>query len=80
MAAAAAEGGKIMTWQDFPQWAQYLMQGLLLFALMSCSAVILGRAGKSPYWALFTVVPYLVIIAIWVFAFTKWPKLDENAA
>lgn len=69
-----------MIWSDLPQWAQYLTQGLLLFALMSCSAVILSRAGKSPYWALFTVVPYLVIIAIWVFAFTKWPKLDENAA
>jgi hypothetical protein len=69
-----------MIWNDLPEWAQYLTRGLLLFALMSCSAVALSRAGKSPYWALFTVIPYLVIIGVWVFAFTKWPKVDEIKA
>jgi hypothetical protein len=68
-----------MNWNDVPQWAQYLTQGLMLFALMSLSAVILTRAGRSPYWAVFTVVPYFVVVAIWIFAFSKWPKLDEAA-
>ncbi len=68
-----------MSWTDLPVWAQYLSQGLMLFALMSFCAVILSRAGKSPYWALFTVIPYFAVIAIWVFAYAKWPKLDEAA-
>lgn len=67
-----------MIWSDLPEWARYLSCGLLLFALMSLSAVILSRAGKSPYWALFTVIPYMIIIAVWFFAFTKWPKADAH--
>jgi len=67
-----------MMWSDLPEWAQYLTRGLLLFALMSLSAIILSRAGKSPYWALFTVIPYIAVVAIWFFAFTKWPKVDAH--
>lgn len=66
-----------MSWTDLPVWVQYLTQGLLFFVLMSCSAVVCTRAGKSPYWALLTVIPYFIVIAIWFFAFSKWPKLDE---
>lgn len=69
-----------MNWTDLPVWAQYLTQGLLLFALMSLSAVILSRAGKSAYWALFTVIPYMAVVAIWIFAFTRWPKIDEKTS
>ncbi|TAL39736.1 MAG: hypothetical protein EPN97_01900 [Alphaproteobacteria bacterium] len=65
-----------MIWSELPEWVRYLICGLFLFSLMSMSAVILSRAGKSPYWALFTVVPHLAVIAVWFFAFTKWPKVD----
>lgn len=67
-----------MTWGNLPEWAQFLTMGLLLFSLMALSAVILSRAGKSPYWALLTIIPYLCIVAIWFFAFTKWPKVDAQ--
>lgn len=68
-----------MNWNDLPEWAQYLTRGLLLFSLMSLSAVVLSRAGKSSYWALFTVIPYFAVVAIWVFAFARWPKIDETS-
>ena len=67
-----------MIWSDLPEWARFLIMGLLLFSLMSMSAVILSRAGKNPYWALFMVIPYFCIVAIWFFAFTKWPKVDAH--
>jgi hypothetical protein len=66
-----------MSWDAVPQWAQYLAQGLLLFALMASSAVVLSRAGKNPYWALFTVIPYVVVAIVWVFAWSRWPKVDS---
>jgi hypothetical protein len=68
-----------MTWSaSLPQWAQYLVEGLLIFLLMASSAIVLGRAGKSPWWALLMLVPYNVVVValIWAFAFSKWPRID----
>ena len=59
---------------SWPFWAQYLTRGLIISLLLVASAVAATRAGRSPYWALLTVVPYGVVIILWVFAFTSWPK------
>jgi hypothetical protein len=67
-----------MMFSDWPLWGQYLAQGLLMFGLMSFSAVILSRAGRSPYWAIFTVMPYFIVAAVWVLALTSWPRLDKR--
>jgi hypothetical protein len=75
---AAVEGRQGMSWADLPQWTQFLVMGLLIFSWMSLTAVILSRAGKSPYWALISIIPYFVVVAIWFFAFTKWPKVDAQ--
>lgn len=66
-----------MSWGDFPIWAQYLVQGLLLFTLLSFSAVIVARAGRNPYWALLVLVPFVLIPGLWIIAYTKWPA--QNA-
>lgn len=63
-----------------PEWAQYLVRGVLLFVLMACSAVALSRAGRSPYWAVLLIVPYVFIVAVWVFAFCRWPRVDGKGA
>ncbi|MBI3442030.1 MAG: hypothetical protein HY052_09580 [Proteobacteria bacterium] len=55
-------------------WEQYLLQGILIFATLATSAVVLGRAGRNPYFALLMIVPYVQIIALWVFAFSTWPR------
>lgn len=43
-------------------------------------SLILKRVGVSPLWSLISVVPALNIIALWVFATTKWPidKTDDQ--
>ncbi len=39
---------------------------------------ILKKAGYSKWWAATIIVPYLNIIMIWVFAFSKWPSSQGN--
>lgn len=60
-----------------PEWLRFLLAGLTMFAFMACSAVVLTRAGRSPYWAVFVVIPYFAIVMIWLFAFCRWPKADK---
>jgi len=57
-----------------PLWGQYLLQGVLVFITLAAGAVVLGRAGRSPYFSLLLTLPFVQIVAIWVFAFAKWPK------
>jgi hypothetical protein len=35
---------------------------------------ILTKAGFNGAWSLLTFVPLVNIIALWVFAFSEWPK------
>ncbi len=37
---------------------------------------ILNKAGHSRWWVLLIFVPIVNFIMIWVFAFTKWPRLE----
>jgi hypothetical protein len=63
-----------MNYLDLPLWEQYLLQGVLIFIYIACAAVVLTRAGRSPYYAFLIVIPYVQLVALWVFAFTAWPK------
>lgn len=64
----------IFDFLDLPEWGRYLLQGIFLFCQLATGAVVVGRAGKSPYWALLIVIPYVQIAAIWGFAYSKWKK------
>jgi hypothetical protein len=39
---------------------------------------ILIKAGFSGWWVLVYLLPGFNIVAIWVFAFSKWPNLSED--
>ena len=43
--------------------------GLLLYPL----AKVIKRAGFSPWWCLIALVPIANLIALWRFAFVRWP-------
>lgn len=62
---------------SIPQWVQYLVQGLMIFALLAFTTIILSRTGRSPYFAIFVIVPFLPVIGAWLLAFCKWPKTDH---
>ena len=38
---------------------------------------ILNKAGYSRWWVLLIFVPLVNLIMIWVFAFAKWPRLEQ---
>jgi hypothetical protein len=41
---------------------------------------ILGRIGLSPFWSVFALIPFVNLIALWVLAFTDWPRDADKSA
>lgn len=41
---------------------------------------VLRRAGFSPWWVLLVLFPPVSIIALWVFAYVRWPAIDGAAS
>lgn len=39
--------------------------------------IILRKAGRSPWWAILAIIPWVNVVALWVFALTAWPKQDR---
>ncbi|MGU7779114.1 hypothetical protein [Burkholderia sp. PU8-34] len=39
---------------------------------------IVRRTGHSGWWVLTMIVPLLNIIMLWVFAFARWPIVDDR--
>lgn len=35
---------------------------------------IVSKAGYSGAWALLSLIPFVNIVALWIFAFAKWPN------
>jgi hypothetical protein len=60
-------------WTSLPDWAELLVRGLYLGLLMCAAAVAASRAGRSPYWGLCAIVPFLIIAVTWALAFCEWP-------
>lgn len=40
---------------------------------------VLAKAGRSPLWILLLLFPYLNVVAVWVFAYMRWPFVDRPA-
>ena len=41
-------------------------------------ALILSRAGYSRWWVIVFFVPLANVVALWVFAFARWPALRAS--
>ena len=50
--------------------------GLLIILIVAGIPVrqILLRTGFSQWWALLVVVPLVNLLALWIFAFSSWPR------
>lgn len=57
---------------------------LFLFVLFAiaygvwCCTRILARAGQPQAWAFLMIVPVVNLVLVWLFAYARWPKLDER--
>jgi len=47
---------------------------VLVAVTMVPSWRILRRAGLSPWWSLFSLVPLGTIPVLWIIAYRRWPK------
>ena len=52
----------------------------LLFVIVVVVPVanILQRVGRSRWWTIIAFMPVLNLIALWVFAFSRWPKCEKS--
>jgi len=41
-------------------------------------AKILGRVGLSKWWTIAFLVPFLNLVALWIFANARWPAIDRT--
>ncbi|WP_448190378.1 hypothetical protein [Azospirillum sp. sgz301742] len=55
--------------------------GLSLISVVLVYAIVLGgwvlaKAGRSPLWVLLLLIPYVNVLAVWAFAYARWPFVD----
>jgi uncharacterized membrane protein YhaH (DUF805 family) len=53
---------------------QILPLTVVTIALVIPAAKVLRRTGHSPWWALLAPVPLANIVALWWFAYKRWPS------
>jgi uncharacterized membrane protein YhaH (DUF805 family) len=57
-----------------PNILTFLVIVLLLVPIQQ----IVRRAGYSFWWCVLIIVPVVNVIALWVFAFRRWPALEKS--
>lgn len=62
---------------SFSVWHWLIILLILVFPAWLFSRVI-SKAGFSSWWALLGAVPLVNLVALWVFAFSKWPSALEK--
>jgi len=66
---------------ETPSIPELLILLLTLLLIVLIPLLIFGpiakKAGFSKWWGFVMIVPFLNIIMVWVFAFTKWPIEEE---
>lgn len=63
----------LVTFLDLPGWSLMVLVGLMLAYKVAIGGWILARAGRSPLWVLALLVPFVELLAVWVFAYAPWP-------
>jgi hypothetical protein len=58
------------------RWGLFI---IFSFAVLSPVIKILRRTGYSEWWALMLFAPGLNIVALWLFAYGRWPKSGSSS-
>lgn len=56
----------------------HLLIVLILLTFLVPIWRILRRTGHSGWWCLLFYVPFINWIALWIFAYAKWPAVDKT--
>jgi hypothetical protein len=65
---------------EWHELTAFLMPVLVIIAVGLPVANVLHRAGRSRWWTILAFVPLLNLLALWVFAFGRWPSVDQQTA
>lgn len=57
-------------------WQEMLIMSVLGALLVVFGGMMAGRAGRAPFWGLLLLIPVVQILALWIFAFIHWPRID----
>ncbi|MBP2301991.1 hypothetical protein [Azospirillum picis] len=60
-------------------WQFYLIISVVLTYTLVAGGWVLAKAGRSPLWILLLLFPYVNILAVWAFAYIRWPFADGPA-
>jgi uncharacterized membrane protein YhaH (DUF805 family) len=60
-------------------WGVLLIVAALFVVNVVLMVRIVRRAGRSGWWVVLMTVPLVNIAMLWVFAFTRWPRVDPPA-
>ena len=55
-------------------WHWLVLLIFYVIGIMVPVGKVLSKAGRSPLWSVFAIVPVLNVILLWVFAFSSWPS------
>ncbi|CAK0745612.1 hypothetical protein CCP2SC5_1350007 [Azospirillaceae bacterium] len=58
-----------------PPWQGHLIVGVVLSYAICMAGWVTARAGRSPLWAMALLVPYVNVLALWCFAYCRWPAM-----
>lgn len=72
-----------MDWQSptaglYWGWGMIVILAALTVLGVVLTALVLRKAGRSPLWSLLFLFPLAYVIGLWVFAFTRWPAVDQG--
>lgn len=63
---------------SFSIWHWIIVCVIVLVYVVPCWRIV-SKAGYSGAWALISFVPLANIIALWIFAFSRWPYEKQSA-
>jgi hypothetical protein len=55
---------------------ELLIGSIVTMYMLIAGGWVLAKAGRSPLWILLLLFPYLNVLAVWAFAFIRWPFVD----
>jgi amino acid transporter len=61
-----------------PSWQEMLIMSIVGAFLVVFGGMVAGRAGRAPFWSLLLLLPYAQILALVIFAFISWPRIDKK--
>lgn len=59
---------------------ELLIGSIVTMYMLIAGGWVLAKAGRSPLWILLLLFPYLNVLAVWAFAFIRWPFVDRDPA